>query len=221
MTYDQETSTTKKFARTLDNISTAYHESGHTVYCLLKLMLVESTSIYIDESDRVAGITYYMNPEVGEFEDNKIKEFILGSSIGTNYAGLIAERINYKNMCGENKFPLFLKDGSAADNIEASKLIRKFKMAPTKSLREIYRINLKETIQNDLEKYWDDISLIAHSLFKHKKLKFKKLKEILLTNSVNKKFWKKQFKIIDEISKNADDLDERTIGLILRRHKII
>jgi len=50
-----------------------------------------------------------------------------------------------------------------------------------------------------LIEHWEAIDLVAHSLFKHKRLSYQDLKVLLTTKSRNRKFWKETFKEIDQI----------------------
>ena len=216
-----EDSTIDKFSRTLDTISTSYHEAGHVLFALLNLMRVDYAQIYIDENKRVSGITYYISPECELFEDERVKFFVLNSTIGVNYAGLIAEKLNYKRICGCEKFPLFLKDGSSDDNIAASKLIHKFGVATTKEIRANFKKEMKKEITEKISSFWGDLSAIAHLLFNNKKVKYAKLKSVLINSSEHKKFWVKQFDVIEQIYNSKEPLDERAYKAILKRHKVI
>ena len=66
-----------------------------------------------------------------------------------------------------------------------------------------------------LEQYWDDVTLVAHSLFNKKRLYYSDLKSLLCKKSKNKSFWKEQFKLIDHISDNSGNLDTKKLKSIM------
>lgn len=54
----------KKFHFTHELISTAYHESGHTIYGLVKLLKIESVCVFENKkSKRIEGFTHYYSKD--------------------------------------------------------------------------------------------------------------------------------------------------------------
>ena len=183
---------------THDFVSTAFHESGHIIYALLSLFKVDSAFLYFDKSSqRASGLTWYRAPL--ETLDKNADVNIVKSEICLKYAGLVAERYHFKKISGSDKFPLFLKDGSSEDTLSAAKLIKKHCLAAPGRLRYNYKKKLIAKTLKDLKNHWEEVTLVAHYLFKKKKISFFKLQELLTNQSNNKEFWKNQFYLIDQI----------------------
>lgn len=190
----------KKVSKTYDSISTAYHESGHTIYGLLYLIKIESVFIYEDKKvKRIHGITYYDSPELNKITHKDGLSDRIYAEIGLSYAGLVAEKYQFKLISGSDKFPSFLKDGSADDTLEASALIKKYNMVPPGRKRYEFKKNIIKNVGVELQNNWDAVTLIAHALFQKKQLNFLEIKNILIKKSKKKKFWKEQFKKISVI----------------------
>lgn len=200
----------KKVTKTYEFISTSYHEAGHTVYGLLHFMKIEGVRVYEDKKmKRIYGFTHYNSPSVDNVEipeaasERAIAEkFLMDrvvAEIGLSYAGLVAEKQQFKLASGSDKFPLFLKDGSSDDTISASTLIRKFNMAPPGRKRYEYKKKMIKKVGYELQDHWDAVTVIAHALFRRKQLSANDVKDLLTKKTNNKKFWKEQFKIISSI----------------------
>lgn len=69
--------------------------------------------------------------------------------------------------------------------------------------------------QNELHAHWDAVTLVAHALFRHRKLNYQNLQELLTKRSKNKKFWKEQFKKISYFYDKSKSLDEFDLKIIL------
>lgn len=198
-------------------ISVAYHEASHTICALHNFCLVKRTFIRLKEC---VGNTIYETYDV-ENTDNKFLIKILNIlDVQVLYAGLLGEKIYYKDICGSDKFPMNLRIGSWHDIKTASKTIIKYNLAsPGKS-----RFLFKKQIQNDtrqiLTQYWDDVKLIAHLLYKHKELNLNNLKYYLTRNSINKKFWKEKFKQINIILNDSNKIDDKTLKEIILNNAI-
>jgi hypothetical protein len=205
---------TKKLASSLDLISTSYHEAGHTIYGLLHFMKITSVYVY-KEDDRIVGDTNFIYFGYEKFNDKDLLSFFINADISMLYAGFTCEKYNYKNILGLDNFPSFLKSGSFYDLKDASILFRKYNIVPAGKKRLLYKKKLIKNINFVIEKYWNDIKLIAFTLVKKKKIFFPDLKNILTKKSENKEFWKKQFKIINHYYKNIDDVDEIKLKSIL------
>lgn len=202
-------------ANTFDETMTAYHEASHTIYGLLHYLMIETVFIYFDENTkRAVGFTYYLNAELEAIGDDQLFLYLITNEISLKYAGLIGEKIHFKNFCGKEKFPRFLKDGSEEDTNSAAKLIRDFELAPMGKNRIKYKKKLKKQIEKELKENWSSVILIANTLLVKKKLSYSNLKNILTTKSKNKCFWKKKFKIIDDIFL-CEDMEEDQLKSIL------
>lgn len=214
------TGSIKEFRKKITNIheliSTAYHEAGHTIYGLLHLMKIDYICIFENRKlKRIEGLTYFYSPSLNNFNDPVLLQNILYSEICFRYAGLTAEKYYFKKISGSDKFPLFLRDWSSDDTMCASNLIRQYNVAPPGKKRYSYKKRIISETLNTLSKYWNDVTIIAHALFDKKKLNDSEVKQLLLKKSKNKEFWKKQFKIIDNIYNNNAYIDEHSYKITL------
>jgi hypothetical protein len=190
----------KKVTKTYEFISTSYHEAGHTVYGLLNYMNIESIIVYEDKKlKRICGFTYYDSPKLDSIECDELLSNRVHAEIGLSYAGLVAEKRQFALASGSNKFPLFLKDGSSDDTIEASNIMRKYQVAPPGRKRYEFKKKMIREVGTQLQEHWDAVTIIAHALFRKKQLSTAEVKDLLIKKSKNKKFWKNQFKMIESI----------------------
>lgn len=191
----------KKVTKTYELINTSFHEAGHAVYALLSLMKV--SSVYIFEHKiykRVHGFTQY---ESHDLDENHINfHILLEQEIGLSYAGLLAEKYHYKSISGSDQIPMFIKEGSYEDLLAIRKIIEKYNLAAPGKKRSAYKQKMARKTLSVLIKHWDAIELIAHGLFKHKRLSYDDLRELLTKKSKNKVFWKEQFKNINQSFKD-------------------
>lgn len=195
-----ENDSKKNITNIHDWISTAYHEAGHAIYGLTRGMEVPKVLIFKNEQlNMMEGLTYYTYPVADMFNNKKIQNYILYSEIGFFYAGLLAEKQFYKISTGSDKFPLLLRNGSSADTLSAASIIKKYNLAPPGKERYAFKQKQIKKTYKSVEKYWSDISLIAHALFKKKKLTFFEIEQIIIKKSSKKAFWKNQFKLIKQV----------------------
>lgn len=193
-------------------IAVVYHESGHALAALLNSMQVPT--VVVKSTKLVSGSTEYIAANYNSEDKNLHREMLL-AEIRVFYGGLAAEKIYYKNITGSNKFPQVLKHGSWFDISSITKIISSNKLVEPGSERKSFKNNLFKNISSDLEKYWTDVQLVAHSLYKLKKLEFKDLRKLLTKKSVNKDFWKEKFKNIDLIFHSKSVLNEKDVKKIL------
>lgn len=211
----------KKLAYTQDLISCAFHESGHTIFGLLRLAKVESVKVFHDKDNRFSGLAHYDLPDLDKFSDLNIRSFLINSEISLLYAGLAAEKYHFKTTSGSDKFPLFLREWSSDDTLSASKLIIKYNIIGPGRKRYVYKKKLIQDTLNELVVYWESVTLVAHDLFKKKRLSYLDLKKLLTTKSEYKDFWKNQFRTINHIYKIYDRLDDKKFNIILTRLNLI
>lgn len=187
----------KKVTKTYELIATSYHEAGHTVFALLSYMKV--FSVYVFEHKiykRIHGFTHYQSPDLDKH--HLMFDQMLEQEIGLSYAGLLAEKHHFKSISGTDQVPMFIKEGSSDDISEVRKMIQKFNPASPGKKREAYKRRISRNTLKMLIEYWDAVDLVAHALFKHRRLSFNDLKELLIKKSKNKNFWKEQFKVISQ-----------------------
>jgi ATP-dependent Zn protease len=206
----------KKFHNTHELISTAYHEAGHTVYGLLHNINIESVLVFADKkTKRINGFTHYHPSDLVQIQDPELLNDRLHAEICLSYAGLVSEKRYFKMISGSDKLPMFLREGSSNDLSEAAGLFEKYNLSEPGHKRYNYKQKLIKQIDLELQENWIAITVIAHALFKKKRLSFIEIKDLLIRKAGNKEFWKKQFKILDQLYGNAEPLDEKNIKSIL------
>lgn len=197
----------KKVTNTHELISTSHHEAGHAVYALLHFMMVYSVRVFPGKkSKRIEGFTHYDSLDYSELDDKELQTERLNSEVGLSYAGLVAEKYQYKLHSGSDKFPSFL-DGSYKDLSEASDLIKKYNIAPPGDKRYNYKKRMVRRVTRELQEHWDAVTAVAHILFQKKRINFEDLKNALTKNTEHKEFWKERLRVIQKAYKN-DGLDE-------------
>jgi len=205
----------KKVAHTHGYITASYHEAGHIIYAFLHYMTVHAAQVYQDKkTKRIDGWTHYDCLNLDTIEDSAILAERLQAEVGLSYAGLVAEKLQFKQHSGSDKLPSFLGDASLQDLSEASKMIKKYQIVPAGSKRYNYKKRMVRQVLRELEEHWDAVTLIAHALYQKKRLNFAELKNLLTKKTENKKFWKERLKIIENFYQN-DELDEKKFKVIL------
>ena len=215
---------TKKTAQDYQLIATAHHESGHAIIGLLCGMQISGLGVD-SGSDNDAGYTHYDIVPYDQIATDDLFNKFLYDELYINYAGLASEKIYYKDISGSDKLPMFLKYGSWLDLQQASELIKKYNLAsPGKKRFQLKKNIFNETSQLLIE-YWDDVKLLAHTIYKRKKINGSDVKNLLTKKSVNKEFWKKQFKKINLIfnsgkivnTENNSILDIEQLRVIIKK----
>jgi len=207
----------KRLTYTTDLISTSYHEAGHTVYGLLHFMKVSSVWVYENKKcKRVEGFTHYELPvDLSELKDSALCAEVVKAEICLKYAGLAAEKYHFKSISGSDKYPLFLRDGSSDDTLAAAALLREYTLVPPGKKRYNFKKKLCKNTLEDLRDNWDAVTVIAHALFKKKRLSYMSLKKLLTKHTNDPEFWKQNFSILDSIFDKQQPLDEKNIKYIL------
>lgn len=201
----------QKLSRDYELISAAHHEAGHTICGLLSFIKVHAAGVNsLLKSAEDIGCTDYETIE-GSFQDPEIIRFLQLSEIRLNYAGMVSERIFYKGICGADKLPMMLREGCSEDIEKAAKLIKKHDLAPAGRKRWLFKQKIMRAIRQNLEEHWEAVRLIAHALYKRKRLNFDDLRELLTKKLKNRDFWKKQFAKINSLYDRALPLDEEKI----------
>jgi len=198
----------KKVTHTHELISTSHHEAGHTIYALLHFMTIHSVKVFPEKkTKRIEGFTHYDSLDYTKLDDAELATERLHAEIGLSYAGLVAEKYQYKLHSGSDKFPSFL-DGSSNDLQEASALIKKYNIAPPGRKRYNYKKRMVRRTTRELLEHWDAVTAVAHGLFQKKRLGFKELKNILTKKTEHKEFWKERMRAI-EIFYDKPEVDEK------------
>lgn len=187
----------KKVTKTYEFITTSYHEAGHAVYALLCGMKVSAVCVFEHKMlKRIHGFTQYESPDIDK--EHMLFELQIEQEIGLSYAGLLAEKHHFKIISGSDQIPMFIKEGSSNDILAITKMMQKFNPVPAGKKRYAYKQKIARQTLRILVEHWDAIELVAHSLFKHKRLAYQDLRDLLTKKTKNKKFWKEQFKIISQ-----------------------
>jgi hypothetical protein len=201
----------KKFHSTHELITTSYHEAGHAIFGLLKLIKIDNVYVYENKkSKRIEGYTHYSLPAPNSFNDISINNYWTISHICCKYAGLTSEKCFFKKISGSDHLPMFLRDGSSSDTLSANIMIRKSKLVlPGKDTLK-FKKKLINITYKDLYDNWDAVTLLSHFLYKKKNIKYKELRSLLIKKSNRKKFWKKIFNNISTIydTSKKEDISE-------------
>lgn len=210
-----KTSITKKQASDYELIASAYHESSHTIVGLANLLFIDDVSITIDNG----GDTNYFMYLTEQTINSSLKKIIALSELKTIYAGLVGEKIYYRDVTGSHLFPMFLKIGSSMDTAMGSDIIRKNNLANSGNDTYLLKNNIKEELEKFLIEHWQSVKDIAHALYKRKKLRFSELKYILIRGE-DGDFWKDRFKKI-KLLHNDKCLSEKTVKEIINPRLVI
>jgi hypothetical protein len=190
-----------------DMIFTSYHEAGHAVYGLMHGIKIPAIFIY--ENILPSGkpprgdnyiVGYCFNYPI---KNNNRSEII--DNICYTYAGLIAEKILYKNLSGSNQFPMILMN-SSFDIHDAFILIKNHNLARAGKHRFFLKRRLMRITLTELQQHWDAVTLVSHVLFNKRVISYLELKKLLTTKTADTKFWINKFKFLDKINDKSVDL---------------
>lgn len=199
-------------------IAAAHHEASHTIVSLLNLIQVSDVAVKIDGSDAV-GLTQFYMYKNSIIEDQELLEILITSDLFVAYAGLQGEKLYYRDICGSSKFPLHLRIGSSEDFSAAQKLIRTNNLAAPGKETSALKKKLQAEVEQMLIAYWSDVKLVAHQLYKRRRLYYRDLKNILArAPNENRLFWKQQFKIINFIHHDSKVPEEQEVKEALHKN---
>lgn len=188
----------KIISKEYESILTSYHEAGHAVIGLLNYIKIDNICLF-NKKD-VYGHSYFFSYKTNCSNINKKNYY--KRQVQFYYGGMAAEQVFYNKCIGTYLLPFILKSYWQSDKTNISYIIRSKKLAKSGSNTKSFKNKiLKETISN-VNIFWDDIVLISQKLFKCKKIKFNKLKQILCELSANKNYWKSIFLTISKIEEN-------------------
>jgi hypothetical protein len=188
-------------------IATSYHEASHTIVGLASLILIEDVTVV----DSQEGTTNYFRYHAGDADTNNLKKILATSEIKTIYAGLVGEKMYYKDICGSSKFPMHLKEGSSIDTSIASQLIRRYNLAASGKPTFEFKQHIREEVERILIRHWQAVKVVAHALYKKKKLNSQELKYLLVRIPQDKEFWKDKFKTMKIIYDEDNDLSMKMV----------
>ena len=211
-------SSTQKMAHDYEVIAMAFHESAHCICALFNFILIHDVHVMSDKHQH--GNTAYETHNLNEIESKILSKILLIYEIQTLYAGLVGEKIYYKEICGSDKFPMHLRIGCSNDIQSAAKLIHTYDLASPGKPRLLFKKQIQNDTKNILLNYWSDIRLISHMLYKFKELNLDDIKYFLSYKSNNKEFWKNRLKEIKNIY-SKDDINEKELKDILLQNSVI
>lgn len=189
----------KKKSWDYDLIAMAWHESGHAICGLLNYMYVRDVNVMTPAKQEGSTI-YYTYAYAGEYNDSihdeELRKILLIFELQTLYAGLLAEKMYYTDICGSSKFPNHLKNGSSYDTMLASAMIRKNKLAAPGKKTFLFKKQIRSDVEQMLTTHWDAVKVIAHLLYRKKRISFDEMKYALTRKTEHKDFWKNRFKKI-------------------------
>ncbi len=188
-------------------IATSYHESSHAIVALINLLMIYN----VDIIDSQEGNAQYFIHHADQTEDDNLTNILALAEVKTIYAGLVGEKMYYKDICGSSKFPMHLKNGSAEDTNIAAKLIRKYRLANSGPATFKLKQDIKEEVERLLVRHWEAVKIVAHALYKKKKLDFSELKYLLSRIPQDKDFWKDKFKTIKIIYDEESDISTKRV----------
>ena len=181
-------------AENLFSIATAWHEASHTIVYLYYLKKVDRVHIISDQDQY--GLTLITAFDPSESDDKILTKMLILQELQAIYAGLIGEKIYYKEICGLDHFPMHLRSGSSSDIREASRLIQRYRLSTPGRDRYQLKIQIQKDAKKVLQDNWGDVRLIAHALCQTKDLSYQAIKDILTKKSKNRDVWKRKFKMM-------------------------
>jgi hypothetical protein len=185
----------KKQSFDYELIAMSFHEAGHAVCGIFNYIQVFNVHVMTDPKKR-NGLTEFFVYEKDSWQDEDLKKIIAICELQAIYAGLIAEKMYYKDICGSSKFPMHLRIGSSSDMQHASSIIRKNKLSKPGKNTLLFKKQTQYDVELVLNEHWDAVKIVAHSLYKKKRLTFDELKFLLTRKTVHKSLWKDRFKKI-------------------------
>lgn len=178
----------------------SFHESAHTVVALHNFLQVYNVNTMLfgaKTSEEKDGQTnWYITLNI---EDTELKRATLIHEIQAMYAGLLGERILYRELTGSPKLPMNLRVGLSYDIKNASSTIRNNNLAESGKDTILFKKNIQKKTEKILLEHWEEVRLIAHILHKKRKLTFDELKQLLVKKTNKKDFWKDRFARIEQI----------------------
>jgi hypothetical protein len=205
----------KILSRNDSMIFTCYHEAGHII--VGSLMFFNITYVIIKTS--MEGDTNYETIDNNIIDNCELLYYHNIANINMYYAGIISERILYKDITGSNILPRSLERYANYDMKNVSSFLMNKKLVKPGTSTYIFKKKIVNLLNKLMLKYWSDVKLIAHALYNNRKLYHYDIRNILTKKSVNKKFWKQQFKYINSYLYKKKKLNLNDIKFLIRKYK--
>lgn len=199
-------------------IAMAYHESGHAICALGNFLYVSSVSVMTPKNNM--GYTNWYIYDVDSIKDEELRKVLFISEVQALYAGLIAEKMYYKDICGSDEFPMHLRAGSSEDTLMASSIIRKASLAKSGRQTHLFKKQMKYDVEQFLKEHWDAVKIIAHALYRKTRLSHDELKYLLTRKTEHRDFWKDKFKKLKIVHNDKVAPPEETVKDILLENAI-
>lgn len=193
-------------------IAMSFHEASHVICGLFNCMKIDD--VYVMSDKHKSGKTSYEIADINNFELKPLVKTLLIYEIQALYAGLVGEKIYYKEICGSDKFPMHLRIGSSGDIAAAAELISSNNLAPAGKSRLQFKRQIQTDAFNILTFYWEDVRLMAHQLYRYKRLSYEEIRSILVKYSLNKEQWKLKFKQIKIIYDNKAEVNQDYLSTV-------
>jgi hypothetical protein len=199
-------------------IAMAYHESGHAICALSNFLYVFSVGV-MSPKNNIGYTNWYIYDTTG-VQDEELRKVLFINEIQALYAGLIAEKMYYKDICGSDEFPMHLRAGSSEDTLTASSIIRKNNIVKAGRQTHLFKKQMKRDVEQFLQEHWDAVKIIAHALYKKTRLSHDELKYLLTRKTDHRDFWKDKFKKLKTVHNDKVYPSEETVKDILLENVI-
>lgn len=194
-------------------IAMAYHESGHAICALSNFLYVFSVGVMTPKNN--SGYTNWYIYDTTDVQDEELRKVLFINEVQAVYAGLIAEKMYYKDICGSDDFPMHLRAGSSEDTLMASSMIRKANLAKAGRQTHLFKKQMKKDVEQFLREHWDAVKIIAHALYKKTRLSHDELKYLLTRKTEHRDYWKDKFKKLKIVHNDKTSPAEETVKDIL------
>lgn len=193
-------------------IATSWHEASHTICALFNFIRVEHVCVDPSDKEELGTMQYEMFD--ARVKNKQLAKLLIICEVQLLYAGLVGERLYYQEICGSEKFPMHLRIGSSNDIQAAAELISRHNLSPSGKERFAFKRKVQKDVEKVLINQWDDLRILAHSLYRSKQLSYQELKSLLTRKSTSKNFWQARFKHIEFLSKEDTAIEEKYLKLI-------
>jgi hypothetical protein len=192
-----------KDALELELILMSWHESSHAVVALCNNF--EVCFVSVRNPTEKDGKTEFRTT-ADDVKDPELHRVLIINELEAMYAGLIGERLLYRELCGTTKYPRHLQIGLSYDIKLASQIIRRHELAPPGKETALFKKNIHRKVEKILLDHWGSVKLIAHTLHKKRKISsFEELRLLLTRKSNEKEFWRDKLSKIKLIYGAYDD----------------
>jgi|ERR1700722_3634790 len=199
-------------------IAMSYHEAGHAICALSNFLQVIDVSVMTPKTNM--GYTNWYIYDANDVKDEDLRKVLFIAEVQALYAGLLAEKMYYKDICGSDDFPMHLRAGSSEDTTTASSIIRKNNLAKSGRQTHLFKKQMKCDVEEFLQEHWEEVKIVAHALYKKTRLSHDELKYLLTRKTEYRDFWKDKFKKLKIIHNDKTPPLEETVKDIVLENVI-